>query len=344
MEIFDKFYINRVEFFEQTTEWLKAPSPNHRLLSIVGTVGVGKSWFMADLYNWLDKEEQFLPIWLNLRETDADILDIVGNPIFDITSIEGREEWLAWIVNQAKRKCASIRESFFLGTFTAKYEVFTRELCQTCPELIPVLLVNGYDELVSERARDFLLEHVVHTFFSSRCTKIIMSRLDEKSLPHGMLGWNEKITVLPPLRDDQAQKQLASLTKNTEVIDALFPFLSGNPWVNAFLLNQITNRYPIEITPNDIRACLQTLLKRADLDPRSYLELLKNLSYNLPDSWTIRQLRQDLNMHVEDPLIESLFKAGFIRHIKGTSRYQIDPDIKRLLLQVQKLELEREKE
>ena len=337
MHQFDDFYVNRDKFFEEIKEWLKRPNPNNRLLSLVAATGIGKSWFMVALYKWLFLENGFLPIWLNLSQI-ADETDLIGLKPLDIKLESDRDWWLNYIIQESQKQCNRLTAAHPMATFQTQFDLLIQDLCNECQSITPVLLVDGYDEIATESEREYLLEHILHTFFGKYCTRLLITRRDDKKIPHHILSYYEAIMVVPPFEKDERHQQIEKRSINNQVIEVIEPYLSGNPWINSFLHDQVASHNPIEVNQSILTRCLEALLHRAELQAiHDYRDLLVKMVSELPDAWTARQLRQELTLRLEESEIESLFEAGFIKNIEKTPRYQIDPDLYNLLQQLEEL-------
>jgi hypothetical protein len=329
MPEFADLYVRRLIFFKKVWAWLETQS-EERLWSLVGTTGVGKSWFIFDLFQQLANHNNFVPIWLDLSQ--AVEIPIISQQ-FDIISENGRKQWLTWAGKQAKKRCKNITKPDSSKSFDAAFALFIKELCQHCRGLTPVLLVDGYDDVLSESLRDFLLERTFNTFYKEGCTRLIITRRDDKNLPHHILGWNEQIHLLPSLNDQERETQIAKKERGEETALILAPHLSGNAWTNNFLYHQVISRNPTKLLADDIIDCLHALLERAGLEAtQERLMHLQRLTSQLPRRWTARQLRDTLGLRLEDKNnIEPLFEAGFLKHVEGTPLYEIDLDLYFLL-------------
>lgn len=337
MQQFDDFYVNRDNFFETIKEWLRSPNPNNRLLSLVAATGIGKSWFMVALCKWLNQENGFLPIWLNLSQL-ADETDLIGQKQLDIKLQPDRDWWLNYIKQASQTQCKKLTAAHPMATFQTQFDLLIQDLCKECQGITPVLLVDGYDEIPTEDEREYLLEHILHTFFGKHCTRLLITRRDDKKIPHHILSYDEAIVIVPPFAREERYQQIKKRSTDDKVNKIIEPYLSGNPWINSFLYDQIASRNPIEINQPILTRCLEELIDRAGLQAtHDYRDLLVKMGSQLPATWTARQLRQEMNLRLEEPEIEALFEAGFIKNIEKTTRYQIDPDLYNLLQQLQRL-------
>jgi hypothetical protein len=334
-------HVHRQQFFTDILKWLNDPQPESRVRSIVGVAGLGKSWFMTNLFFELRQRANFLPIWLDVSKERfyphdvENILDL-DRQFPDCFTEAGRQEWLQWNIGLARHKCASPIVYDDTVAFTNMFTELVRQLCHNCGSL-PVLLVDGYEEISDESRIDFLLEKICATFYGGDCTRIVIARRDDLPLPHHILSWQEKITELPPLDENQRAEQIKNrdAAKQINSAEALQPFLTGNAFINASLHQRVTGRADPEVITTDIEHCLYAALERGGLlITQINLNLLLDLA-KLPDSWTNRDLNEQAQTRLEDPAVETLFQAGFIKQIKDTSRYQLDPDLSVLLQRYQ---------
>jgi hypothetical protein len=332
-----RLYINRAKLFAEICRWLSELSPKNRLLSLVGTTGLGKSWFMNHLFLWLHDQPECIPIWLDLSQNPFEPSIASGIQI-QRPVIRNIKEWLGKYRELAQGKCASSLSYDDLIAFEVMLRQFAQELCNNCGSKIPILLIDGYDE-VGEADQDYLLERICAIFYDAGCTRIMIARRDDISLPHPLLRWQEQFVRLIPLNEAEREEQIARL-------DTLLPnpapmqqvvkdYLCGNPFVNAILRDQVI--YHSQVEQLHLEKCIDALLKRGGAF--TFLEhgdLLLQLAI-LEEQWTVRDLRHKVNKRLEDPSINQLFTAGFIQGIKGTPHYQLDSELRFLLNKYQEI-------
>jgi len=342
-------YVHREEFFEKLQQWLSDPSPECRLRSLVGSPGIGKSWFMADVYHRLRQDSNYLPIWLDLSERAVYPNEDSKAPpekFPDCKSTVGRQQWLRWVMEQGQvqESCPNITSFNPTVAFNSVFYQFVEDLIQKCGSYTPVLLVDGYGEVGSVSVIEYLQEHIFATFLQPGCTRILIARRDEQELSHSVLSWNEEICRLPGFtetekRQDQIKKLRQEHTDHLNVLDALEPYLSVVPLINHMLFERAVVQHPHKLGKNDLQHCVAEIADRAKLSPESK-EMLHTITQNLDKTWTALELQKKTSIKLGNSDLEQLFRAGLVHQITGTSRYQIDEGLYSLLQQIQQIEVD----
>jgi hypothetical protein len=338
----------RTSLHVQMHRWLADESPETRVKSVVGAVGMGKSWFMRNLFLNLYENNDFLPIWLDMGDKpfypniggEASESEQLSEQLYvSCQTDKGRRQWLEWVVKLVKGKSSNPIPYDSTIFFEYMFAALAQRLCRgNGPQ--PVLLVDNYDAVIEEGSRGFLLEHICAEFYGAGCTRIIITRRDDLRLPHNILASQEKIVHVPALDQDKRRQQMSRLMKaELEMEHPLFPHLSGNPFINAALHDRIANRDPMPPIKNDWEECLSQLLEQAvtpypNKTAEKLLRLLRQLA-DLPSEWSGRDLFERKQLQIEDDHVTLLFQLGFIRQVRGRSYYQFEPELQFLLQKIQ---------
>ena len=327
--------VQRQELIDSIQLWIDEASPNYRFRSMVGTAGIGKSWFMADLYWKLIDMDQLHIIWLDVSKKALHPKHGPHQP--NIFEEEGRLNWLQTVVVESNQKYG--REIFAVPPdieFVAAFRGFVDAICQQNPPA-SVLLVDGYDEIESIADQEFLQEHILSRFWGGNSTRIVLARRDEDTITHLMLSWSDEVIRLDGFNAKQKQEQIKKRAQKAQsevdtqqLLESLTPYISSNPFINTYLFMRAADHESHSITRSDLHDCFMDILDRAGLDSRP-AKVLRDIANSLPETWTARELNAILEFNLEDPSLENLFNTGIVYQIAGTSRYQIEPGLYALL-------------
>lgn len=365
-----ELYVPREEPLKSLLDWVHQHSPEFRLRSVIGPAGIGKSWFLANLYLRLIERNHCLVLWMDLGVRSKSPSN--SDPLPEMTSPDGQDEWLETAIDLANH-CCDVR-TVAGGPFSQRFKAFISSLCRECkPGSTIVLLVDGFDELTSIANRNYFQERVFAEFLGQPCTRIILARRDEHMLTHHYLRWNEELIQLSGLEADQPEDQLVrrkrilqdvlrnedrsqkqvrlqellpgsfepAIYKRLESLDAneldtivesiiRYIPLTPNPLINTCLFSHAVTRNPVGLNPNALRLCIQEVADRAGIK-RQAIDVLQKIVYQLPHRWTARELYNKLQLDVNDPNIEALFQSAVIFHVPGTTRYATDTGMHQLI-------------
>ncbi len=322
-------YVHRSQFFKELWEWFSSSSPEYRLRSLVGPIGIGKSWFMSHVYNKMKNDPDYLPIWLDLSKKamypdnslSGNFPDVAGGG-------NGRTQWLREIINQINATC-SLHIIFDPSvSFPAMFSHIIANLCQHCGEITPILLVDGYDEVALEEDRKYLQEHIFANFWEPSCTRVLIARRDIQELPHHILSWNEETISLSGFNDKQQQHQIKKHLASPVSHSNLSQYLTENPYINSLLIEFAAKKHPASLELAELRNCVDIITASIDIVST---DTIKRIAIDLPPTWTSLALRKKMGIVIDDPRLRPLFEAGVIHHVTGTARYQIEAGFYSLL-------------
>jgi len=329
--------VSRQELLDEIELWLHDQHPEYRLRSIVGTAGIGKSWFMADLYRILREDTRFHVIWLDMSEPAIDPFD-KERVLPDCRTEDGRCAWLQNIAQDSTALYTSNTYTFQSDApFIPNFNKFVNMIGQQNPP-ITVLLVDGYDEVVEPHHQDFLQEHILSRFWGGGNTRILLARRDEDIISHPILSWNDDPLRLRGFEEHQSQEQITLRAEKTSTVQvdpaqitSIFsPYFSVNPFINTYLFDRLITNTPASINQSDVEACARAIIDRAELKDQ-HLVLIKNIVNTLPAEWVARELSEYLKMSLENELLDQLFKTGVVHQINGTARYRVEEGLHSLL-------------
>lgn len=328
--------VHRQGMVDAILDWLRQPYPEFRLRSIVGTAGIGKSWFMSDLLRELSEDAEFHIIWLDFSRKAVHPLNREDLP--DCLQENGRLAWMSNIIEasnlQYDRKIFTLHPDV---NFIPAFRAFVQAIGRQNPP-ISILLVDGYDEIPSASDQDYVQEQILSRFWGGNNTRILLARRDEDLISHPILSWNDDPIRLPSFANDESQEQVLLRAQinapdgiDIDQIPKVFsPFLTGNPFINAFLFDCFIENTPPTISDTHIDACLMAVMDRARLSAE-HIHLVKEIVKSLPAEWTAKELSERLNIRLEDKNLAALFEAGIVHQISGTANYQIEAGLYRLL-------------
>lgn len=342
-------YISRPELEAEVTTWLENPQPEYRLCSLIGPVGMGKSWFLRYFVKpQYAARDDYLVLWLDLsQKLDED----KTTPVFQLPA--ERDDWLQKTVDQVAN------EPRFQGliipydrtvSWAAMWETFIRNVCRL-PELQLVLLVNGLDELKEERTRWFVEDQLIAPAIALPCARVMVTRRDEWGLNHPFLRMNEMIITMKPLTNEEREflmnhlleqlkgnpTQVNALAQAVAFVDTLTvpdehklaqaderlrPFLSGNPFVNNYLL---CNWLAKEENPDRevVKASIKQLATRAGVTEEATQRLLDNWSSDR----NLDQAGKD-SFPLNAPWVEELLRTGLAYLPPRRSAAEVHPSLR----------------
>lgn len=356
-------YVPRPEIERYLDQQLENQSPEYRLASLVGTVGIGKSSLLREQYKKLHNKSDYLAFWLDFSPDPYDPISMAPLPDY----LSDFDLWVETCQQKAETFLGqAIRLPLNPTTYDGKWQQLINRLCTHSYTL--VLFVDGYDNIEDAQQRLEIQEKIIATFLNPPCTRIFLARRDEQSLDHGYLRWNEEAITITGLTELQQREQierrnemsreqiqlwlagnitseqlqqrleLTALTmkqeqllrkrSNTPNNIVTTPYLSENPFINTFLFNTLLLKGNEPLNHRDIGECLDTLLERAGIPfAASGRKTIQELVTNLPESWTVNALQQKLNRRIDDPELKHLVDAGIVSGQPRSSRYQVDQGV-----------------
>jgi hypothetical protein len=228
--------------------------------------------------------------------------------------------------------------------FESLLQVFVQRLCETCaPESFPLLIVDGLDEAAESEAH-ILEERVFSNFLNRDCTRVLLAYRDEYWLKNHHLRRDVQIERLAVFETGEGYSQLEKQVRALDSIEGsalldLDKFVHclrfyhwDHPYINFVLFDVALRHGRTRLTKSDLQNCLYMILQPIELELPVF-DLLSKLAHikQMADSWTMKHLRDELGIGVDDNGFDQLFKAGVVYHIRGTPRYQVADGIRELL-------------
>lgn len=319
--------VRREESLAEMLGWALSPAPRYRLRSVVGAAGIGKSWFMADLYQELLRHNPRITVWwMNLSANPIHPISQNSEP--DLHNLKGFDAWLTDVSGQSLSPD---------GDFSAGLEFALNSIPNNTRI---ILLVDGFDEIPPGTGhRDWVEEQVLAVAYGNERVRIILARRDDYGLTYPILRWNDDLYRLSGFKETQRRQQIAhrhaareeaSVPSEGLVQELLSPSLGENPFINSCLFEQIIALPSSSLTWEQRKSCAQRFSERAGLPPASF-GLLERLVNVLPQEWTAKELAVYVGITIDDPGLEPLFQSGIVFNMEGSQRYRVDAGIYKLL-------------
>jgi len=337
-EPFDpNLFVGRGDPLDKIITWANETAPYGRLLSLVGSPGIGKSWLMCQIHQQLTLSSGRIIIWLNLSS-----LASCNIPSIDFLDEAERKKWLAEAIQSARLICEhTIRDFDSTLLFNTSLERFAQDLCEMCkPWPPPILMVDGFEE-VSEKLRSEIENDLLVPFLAQPCTRVILTRRDDYALQNPDLRWNEQLIILgifPPQdgREQlekrlEAQHGLTLALKFPLLLESIPPYKWDHPSINTVLLDRIAKQYIAGHEPHlsrqDLRDCLDEIVWPFTLS-KAARQLVCELA-KLKDEWTEKDLSKLLGINLSDPELNELFGMGIVQ--EASPRYKLADGIRELI-------------
>ncbi|WP_448595571.1 AAA family ATPase [Thermoflexus hugenholtzii] len=284
-------------------KWLRDPG-DCRLRSVTGSPGGGKTWLLEQVRQRYNADPGYLVLW-----TDAPSL----------ASSTSVSDAIAQLVREAAEGCG-FNPSYLLDPSLAaeqRMRELGRRVCARCPSRIPLLIVDGIDELTWQNDRERVEDLLLAFLSDGSCARALIARRDEQAL---RLFGLQLIEVVHPLGGfnpqetrDQVEKRFIhrhGLTHPPDFMEFLqnqIPEYNGShPSMNAFLTDWMA-RPSQTLSADVLEACLRDAVG-GPLSDRA-LHLLRVLCCR--DDWTPADLG-DSGIPIGDPGMMELFHLGIL--------------------------------
>jgi len=289
-EFNNDLYVTRPAVEREIREWLEQPHPQHRIRSLVGAPGTGKSWVLAHMRDGNDPSCGRLN--LNAR-------DLINREVLDQVKLN--------LIRAANRCCPTLNyPENTLPTLGAVIESVSEHMMRECGTNYVLLVVDGCDDLETSGEFD-QVQAVLAKFFGehTNCFRMLIAR--RSRLTHHDLRKRDQPVQVDVFRyqngpdspQDQKRKLLLLAGMEPDIIDlnSILPeghhYQWNHPFINCFLLTRQMNNMPL--TSNALRICCLSLANRPiaplgeperhpELDDNA-LDLLIELAVRLPEQW-----------------------------------------------------------
>jgi hypothetical protein len=323
-------YIHRPHVADPLLTWASTRDMRHRVWSLVGSPGVGKSWWMAWLFHELHRKKEQPVFWVDLSN------DPGREGRTDLASANSRLEWVRAAISSAQVHCPSVRPASSTD-YIVLLDQLIDDLCsdKCLGAAAPILLVDSFDE-ISIELRNELETRFFQRFISRSCTHIVIARRDNYALIGPQLRLHETVDHLQVLGDVLGWQQIEALKASfpqdvalpdlPQLRNIIPPYQWTHPRANAWLFNRacdnVANRISQLLGYADLTACLEATVLPAILN-RNHIQLLDQLAHidaglGGPGYWTQDDLVALGRVH-DDPDMKFLFSLGLIQNAPENS-------------------------
>ena len=308
-------FAGRANDLDQIHDWLMNPS-DQRLRSITGSPGSGKTWLLERVRQDYDNDPQFL------------VLHASAPALADPSKRLGE---LQRLVASAAMSCGP--DPSPLRDPTLHPEQLMRGLgrwvCERCGDRIPLLILDGLDELSDPNDRG-QVEDLLWAFLEGgACARALIARRDEWGLDRFQLRHIEVQHPLSGLNLNEAEDQFRRRLRhrhgrrpasafNTFRMAHIPEYDGSHPSMNAFLTDWIARSpsSPPALSDRDLEACIQDAVG-GPLSPEAMV-LLQTLCCR--DEWAQIDL-QDCRITPDNPAVNELFMKGIL--VEVPPRYKV---------------------
>jgi len=305
-------FAGRVQDLRRIDQWLRNPG-DRRLRSVTGSPGSGKTWLLEQVRNQYAAAPGYLVLW-----TDAPSL---ANPASPSDAIDQ-------LVRTAAETCGFDPRPLLDPNLALerRMEELGRRVCAHGSMRIPFLIIDGMDELRSQREWERVEDLLLAFLSGGPCARALIARRDEQALSRFGLRLIEVIHPLGGFDHQEAQDQatkrfihlhgLRSPPNFMQLLQNQIPEYDGShPSMNAFLADRMA-RSSRTLSADDLEACLRDAAGGSL--PDQVLNLLRVLCCR--DEWTLTDL-SDSGIHLDDPGMMELFQLGIL--VEAPPRYRV---------------------
>lgn len=291
-------YVTRKAYQKQLTDWLAESAPKKLLRSLVGPPGVGKSWLLRNLYE--TEREQRFALWIDASKLAVDDVDMVRTDL----------------IRKANQYCPGIDYPEHTSLELPRLvEDIGPKLYNRCPSLVPLILVDGFDDVVSSEDIDKVQRDYLRPFFTPSCPnyfRMVIARrgklrdkfLSKKEEQIFVSIFDEKASAMQQI--DKIEKYLQADASHQHRMRSSFKTYSWNhPFINTFLVQSAINDEPVSASL--LKDCCLRLINRPreNVPSRhpsfssSALDELVMLAIHLPAEWDGDQFKKVTGKRVD---------------------------------------------
>ncbi len=330
-----ELFVERREL-QQLIGFATAARVSRRLRSVAGPPGYGKTCLLYQLEQYLlDHEELF----------------VVRVPTNRSTSKKDLTDWLAEIVEKARKICPLVGKVNPTDEPEAVIGHLLEKLCETCsPTWRIILIVDALDE-VPEHIRRELENRFLGQFWRKDCVRLVVSFRDDFKLKTHHLRRGERRIVLDTFTTDQGHQQLEKRAQvipenlNTpfeELSQLVAPYKFNLPGLTTLLSQQVkkneqNGQSPV-LTAADLKVCWQLLIKQPLAETSGHAKILeadlKAIVLHSEDSWTFETFSRICNYSQNEafPHWQELMALSVVApHPIHKSRYMVIDGLREML-------------
>ncbi len=316
-------FAGRAQIIREIQQWATNPG-DQRLLSVVGSPGIGKSWVLEHIRHDLTSRG-FLVLF-------ADAHHLAGS---------GSTATLRQLIRQVAQQCPSLEADLqpLLDSNLHPEQVWaglSQVLCQARLSSKPLLIIDGLDGLSNPGDRN-KVERQLIMFLQLDCTLGILARRDEWGLQHLPLRWMERPLKLVSFSQMEAQDQVQRRAGSSgpDIRARLSAQIPGYPWnhpcMNAYLIDWGMKNPGISLDSSVIQACIEDAIG-SPFSPPAFQRLLDLCGQA---RWTMADLRSH-GLSLEDPGIYELFRQGLF--IEDPPFYQVADGFREMACELRRMQ------
>lgn len=315
-------FVDRQQILAAFREWVGDPLPPNYLRAITAPAGAGKTWVICHL------REELLNMNRCVFMLDLSLQSTSGSPESLTSRLLGAIK--EWFHAAQERCCPNIRAFIPGANLEANLDVLVEDLCLNCPPAtLPVLLVDGFEEIPEETDRHWIEEGIVKRFLGRSCTRVLIALRDPASIKNSWLRRHMgKSFNLDLLTKNEAREQYGK--RGQDILDQLSPLVEpyefDHPLLNAHLYTKAIERErmvasgnSVSLEPDEILYCLQEMLRptASDSEPDNLVGLLiqaaclTNSDEEFLDNWSPEEYRNIVGEQYW-PRLEPLYQRGLI--------------------------------
>ena len=303
-------FVGREELLERITDSLVRG--NHRVLSLVGPPGIGKSWLMRKIA----EDCQNKPEYLVAKRLNDYVLDAYQ---YQENIVAGVEEFL--------RELAG---SYKIG-WDSDIPIDRRieSLAEASDQLENRRTIWFIDSLNSVRNDVFdIIKTLLAVWIGSGVrTYAVVAHRDDQRFGYP-ISWYQGVVEVPPFKSDESEKQIRQRLGTDENLGEWFAacvseYKWDHPGLNDLIIQQY--RRGRKCTPFLLRELLEAIIAPTELTAEMFSILCKMATF---DEWTRVDLIRETGRNFGDSVVQSLFSHRLFYMDENIRKYKVAPGIK----------------
>lgn len=309
-----ELFIGREEPIQQAKDWIR--SGKKKILPVIGTPGIGKSWFLQRLKDEI--QDGVKPLYLVVPVADPK----AENDNWDEQKIQS---WVTSQVADLKRDNHACRfpEWDDLVEFPQMVTKIAEAMCQCYSNQRIPFFIDGLDAL-SEEAWQRFESQVITVFARHDCFRFILAFRNNQRLNaiHLKLQSEEPLRLLP-FSEAEGKEQIEKL-KST--FRASLDYGLVHPQINDFMV-----RHGEPWGEDGVKSALKTLRQ---FTPDAFDKLKQAIGYFNADGFTVTDVQNALRLTRSGAWqwIDELRQNYWIYYDSQTGKYQVTDGLRQFLL------------
>ncbi len=356
--IFDEtLFVGREAKVREIVDWANAPTQKKRVLCLVDVPGTGKTWLMQAAHTRLKRSSVAsdnsssgrLVLWIDVpRWFEPQARTFSAEP----------KTFFADAYAQASLLCPDFGGLDTKASLMGITDQFANDLEEHCDfRFAPLIFVDGYDE-INEAQRSILDDQILERLIGNRSLRMVIAYRDGMALHSFLLRTEQAFFEKKPpaIELAVAREQFAKFkerfypnaTHLTERnvgawIDTFPNYTWERFYINTYLFwCALKHTDPIPaldqlVTAAELKECFVALIERRDRPPSgippvsdAVFHTLYQIATRFAAEWSTGELRDELDMGIDDERIERLFQYGVLESSK--QRYRIVSGVRELML------------